>query len=160
MRSENYFASMPCFTDEDATPSHHWSQLTVLLKNLSVHFQFDLLKLETKKNRDDQSETYLDNCKMNSLLRRILLNHCGDEPGWTFIRFDPQACNLIRSRVPPIPTFLPTHPHPTNPTLYLVPDDSSPIKSIAKKYYIFCASNLLIAEFPWPTSLTPKLYIS
>ena len=73
---------MPCFianvihaAEEVATPfSVILYIITVLLKNLfTVHFQFDLLKLETN--------TCLDNCEMNSWLRRILLDHCGDELG-------------------------------------------------------------------------------
>ena len=52
---------MPCFTanvihaaEEVATPLLA-SIMTVLLKNLfTVHFQFDLLKLETNNTRDDK----------------------------------------------------------------------------------------------------------
>ena len=54
---------MPCFTanvihspEEVATPSRVLlAIMTVLLKNLfTVHFQFDLLKLETNNTRDDK----------------------------------------------------------------------------------------------------------
>ena len=54
---------MPCFianvihaAEEVATPSHPLlTIMTVLFKNLfTVHFQFDLLKLETNNTRDDK----------------------------------------------------------------------------------------------------------
>ena len=54
---------MPCFianvihaAEEVATPSRTLVKtMTVLLKNLfTVHFQFDLLKLETNNTRDDK----------------------------------------------------------------------------------------------------------
>jgi hypothetical protein len=51
---------------------------------------------------------------MNGWLRRILLDHCGDELGWTIVLFDPQACNL---NGPPqyLLTTTPSTPHHTNP---------------------------------------------
>ena len=86
---------------------HDVESMTVLLKNLfTVHFQFDLLKLETNNTCDDKVNHAWIIARWTAGWGDSLFDHCGDELGWIFIQFDPRACNLNR---PPIPT---THPLP------------------------------------------------
>ena len=56
-----HVASIHCLTNDEIPPMQrllprtHTLTMTVLLKNLfTVHFQFDLLKLETNNTRDDK----------------------------------------------------------------------------------------------------------
>ena len=86
--------------------------MTVLLKNLfTVHFQFDLLKLETNNSRDDKLNHAWIIARWTVAVEEISLWPPWRRAGLNLIQFDPRACNM---NGPPIPT--PTHPHltPTN----------------------------------------------
>ena len=61
--------------------------MTVLLKNLfSVHFQFDLLKLETNNTRDDKMNHAWIIARWTVFLcwRNTFFDHRGEEQGWIF----------------------------------------------------------------------------
>ncbi len=71
--------------------------MTVLLKNLfTVHFQFDLFKLETNNTRDDKvKHTWIIARRSVVQGEDFFLNTVATSwVGLPFIRTDPQVCNL------------------------------------------------------------------
>jgi hypothetical protein len=120
---DNNFAPMPCFTanmilfvDDVALTSYHSFLKHDCTFKESLHSIFPIWSSQIRNQLHPwwRSETCLDSCEMNGWLRRSLLDHRGDEPGWTFVWFDPQACNLngppYQPSLTPTPTPTPLHP--------------------------------------------------
>ena len=85
--------------------------MTVLLKNLfTVHFQFDLLKLETNNTREDETNHAWIIARW-TMREEIFLWPIVATSWDEYFSFDPQACNL---NGPPYQPPQPT-PHPPTP---------------------------------------------
>ena len=92
--------------------------MTVLLKNLfTVHFQFDLLKLETNNTCDDKQKHAWIIARWTVVLKRYLFDHCGDELGW--ISFNSTPEHAIWTGPPNLPNPNPNPNHPPQPPYLL-----------------------------------------
>ena len=79
--------------------------MTVLLKNLfTVHFQFDLLKLETNNTRDDKLNHAWIIARWTVAVEEISLWPPWRRAGLNLIQFDPRACNMNGPPFLPLPT--------------------------------------------------------